>query len=62
MAEDIWQGERTEPNRLADQIAGAPSKTLRLPGVEALEIVSLRCSVANRDLIVEALRRFGLHS
>lgn len=58
---NVWRGERTEPMRLAEQIAEAPSEVLRLPGVEALEIVNISCSAANRDLIVEALRKLGAH-
>lgn len=61
MVDEVWRGERTAPRELAEQIAGVKSDVLRLPGVEALEVVNISCSAENRDLIVEALRRFGTH-
>lgn len=58
---EIWNGEQTEPRRLADQIAEAPSEILRLPLVTPLRTVTLSMSDANRDLVVRALRAYRSH-
>jgi hypothetical protein len=55
-AEYIWRGKASEPTELADEIAAMPSTILRLPFVEPIELVTLTMSIANRDLIVDALR------
>jgi hypothetical protein len=56
MAEEIWDGEADAPAALAEHIAEAASHVVRLPGVEPIRLVSLTMSVANRAVVVSALR------
>lgn len=59
--ENVWRGEASSPNKLADEIAAIPSGVKRLPFVEPIEVVTMTMSAANRDLVVEALRRHKPH-
>jgi hypothetical protein len=55
------RGCASDPSELADEIAEAKSFAIGFPSIhESLESVSLTISVANRDLIVRALRALAL--
>jgi hypothetical protein len=57
--EKVWRGKASPPLELADEIAAAGSHVLSLPGVEAMELITITCSAENRDQIVAALREYG---
>lgn len=57
--EYVWRGEASSPNELADEIAALVSQVRRLPYVEPIEMVTMTMSAANRDLIVDALRKLN---
>lgn len=54
-----WSGVASAPGELADEFATATSFSRHFPNVEPMELVTVTMSVANRDLIVEALRRMA---
>ncbi len=56
--ETVWRGSPSQPMELADELAEAKSRIVRLPYVEPM-VVTFTLSVANRDLIVSALRSFS---
>lgn len=52
----VWRGEASLPSELADEIAATPTKIVQLPYVEPISVVELTISLANRDMIIAALR------
>ena len=54
-----WPGKASDPAELADEFVSATVFSRHFPHVEAIALVNITMSTANRDLIVEALRRMA---
>lgn len=54
-----WPGEASNPSELADEFAAATTFSRHFPNVEPIALINVTMSVANRDLVIEALRRMA---
>jgi hypothetical protein len=54
-----WRGEASDPAELADEFSGATIFSRHFPHVEPIALINVTMSLANRDLVIEALRRMA---